>query len=175
MKMLTFPELRQTYSYDCGAKAAHAVLAYYGIDARESDVIKEAGTTRAGTPIRGIAKVMRKNGLKCKAKPMTIEEVKKSIDLKRPVILVLQAWTEKKNIDWKKDWADGHYVVAIGYDRRRMYFEDPSSVLRTYLNYRELAERWHDVDTDNKKYVNYGIIIYGKRPRYSLKKRIHMD
>lgn len=175
MKILVFPELRQTYNYDCGAKAAHAILAYYGIDVRESEIIKISHTTRAGTPLRGIIKTMKKHGLKCQAGAMTIDKIKKYIDKKIPVLLVLQAWTDKKRINWEKDWIDGHYVVAIGYDRSKIYFEDPSSIMRTYLTNRELIKRWHDVDTDGKKYINYGLAVYGKKNKFSLKKSIHMD
>ena len=175
MKILNFPELRQTYNYDCGAKAAEAVLAYYNTDIREGEIMKLAGTTRAGTPIKGIVKVMHKHGLKCKVSKMTIDQVKKHIEMNRPVILVLQAWTNKEKVNWEKDWIDGHYVVAIGYDRKRIYFEDPSSVLRTYLSYKELTKRWHDVDTDGKRYINFGIVAYGKDHNYTLEKSLHMD
>lgn len=174
MKMLTFPELRQTYNYDCGAKATQAVLAYYGLDVRESVIMKEAGTTRAGTPIAGIVKVLRRHGLRCRVGSMTAAAVKEEIDRGRPVILCLQAWADKPPADWRKDWRDGHFVVAIGYDRSRMYFEDPSSVLRTYLTLRELESRWHDVDTNGRRYFNYGIVAYGRRPTYSLAKKVHM-
>lgn len=39
--MLNFPELRQTYGYDCGAKATEAVLAYFGMDIREDLIMKK--------------------------------------------------------------------------------------------------------------------------------------
>ncbi len=44
MKILDFPELVQTYDYDCGAKALQAVLAYYGIEKHE-DVLMIAAKT----------------------------------------------------------------------------------------------------------------------------------
>jgi hypothetical protein len=37
---------------------------------------------------------------------MTISKIKKYIDQKIPVIVVLQARTEKKHIDRKNDWDD---------------------------------------------------------------------
>lgn len=172
--MLEFPEDRQTYSYDCGAKVTQAVLAYYGIDVREDKIMKLVGTTRAGTAIKGIVKTFHKFGLKCKVSKLNINHIKKSIDKKIPVILVLQAWTEKKKVNWEKDWIDGHYVVAIGYDDKKIYFEDPSSVLRTYLTYEELKKRWHERDKGGKKYINYGIIAYGKNKKFSFNKKVHM-
>ena len=173
MKILMFPELRQTYNYDCGANAIQSILGYYGIDTRESKIMKIAGTTKAGTTIKGIIKTLKKFGLKTKAGEMTISQIKKYIDKKIPVILVLQAWFKKKKPDWEKDWKDGHYVVAIGYDKNKFYFEDPSSELRTYLTYDELDKRWHE-KVNKKIYIHFGISAYGKKPSYSLKKNIHM-
>ncbi|MBU2236000.1 C39 family peptidase, partial [Patescibacteria group bacterium] len=102
-------------------------------------------------------------------------DIKKFINKKIPVILLVQAWTNIKNVNWEKDWIDGHYVVAIGYDKNKIYFEDPSSISRTHLTYNELIKRWHDTDCDGKKYVNYGIAVYGKKPVYDLSKSKHMN
>jgi len=46
MKMLDFPNARQTFEYDCGAKAMHAVLAYYGVNANENEILKIAKTNK---------------------------------------------------------------------------------------------------------------------------------
>ena len=175
MKLLTFPELRQTYEYDCGAKATEAVLEYYGFDVSESEIMKIANTTRSGTPIKGIIKTIKKFGLKHKAGTMTLSQIKKYINKKIPVILVLQAWTEQKEVNWEKDWRDGHYVIVIGYDKHKLYFADPSSILRTYLTYKELDKRWHDKNQQNKRYVHYGIAVFGHKPRFNPKEKIHMD
>jgi ABC-type bacteriocin/lantibiotic exporter with double-glycine peptidase domain len=166
MKLIDFPRGRQTYGYDCGAKALQMVLVYYGIELREDKIIKMAKTTTAGTPIAGILHVAEKYGLHAEAKQMTIDDLKKYISHKKPVILVLQAWTEKDHVNWKKDWADGHYVVAVGYDRKRIYFEDPAAFLRTYIPIKDLMARWHDVDTEGKKYFNYGIVFHGLRHKF---------
>ncbi|MFH1311120.1 MAG: cysteine peptidase family C39 domain-containing protein [Nanoarchaeota archaeon] len=175
MKILMFPNLRQAYEYDCGANVTQSILDYYGIDAKESEIIKIAGTTRVGTSIKGIIKTLKKFGLKTKKGELTINQIKQYIDKKIPVILVIQAWTENKKVNWEKDWKDGHYVVVIGYDKHKFYFEDPASELRTYLTYKELDKRWHDMDVKRKKYVHFGIAVYGKKPAYSFKKKIHME
>jgi predicted double-glycine peptidase len=175
LNILNFPELRQTYNYDCGAKATEAVLAYFGMDIREDLIMKKAHTTHAGTPIKGIVKTLISHGLKCKVGKLRIYDVKNYIKKGLPVIMVLQAWTNKKNVNWKKDWIDGHYVVAIGFDEKNIYFEDPSSVLRTYLSHEELKKRWHDVDANGKKYVNYGIVAYAKKGSYHINNIEHMD
>jgi ABC-type bacteriocin/lantibiotic exporter with double-glycine peptidase domain len=175
MKILIFPDIKQTYDCDCGAKAAQGILAYYGIDVMEDKIMKIAKTTKAGTSFKGIVKVLTKYGLKSKAEKLTVAKIKKLIDCGYPVIISIQAWSGKKNTRWKDDWTDGHFVVVIGYDRRKFYFQDPYSIFKDYLTYAELNERWHDVDTDGKRYFNYGIVVHGRKRKYSYKKFVHMD
>ncbi|MEI6627585.1 MAG: cysteine peptidase family C39 domain-containing protein [bacterium] len=175
MKIIKFPFSQQTYNWDCGADAAYSVLVYYGVNVRKHEIMKLAGTTRAGTPVKGIKRVMRRYGLRCQSGQMTIEDIKKFIDQKIPVIVALQAWTTKENVDWANDWDNGHYAVIIGYDKSRFYFIDPQSVYRTFLTYKEFTTRWHDVGSDRKKYINFGIVAFGKDPNYDYKKIIHMN
>jgi len=174
MKLLDVPQVRQSFDYDCGAKVLEAVLVYYGISAREDKIFRETGTSKAGTSPKKIQNVAKKNGLECTAKSMTIDELKTFIDKKIPVILALQAWSDKKNIDWETDWKDGHYVLAIGYDKDKIYFEDPANFVLTYLTYDELEDRWHDKSVNGKKYLQLGIAIYGAKPKFSGEKIIHM-
>jgi len=92
-----------------------------------------------------------------------------------PLIYLISylVYKNQKKIDWEKDWKDGHYVVAIGYDKNKLYFEDPSSPLRTYLSYDELNKRWHN-QQKKEKYFHYAISVYGKKPKFSLNKKVHM-
>ncbi|MDD5182164.1 MAG: cysteine peptidase family C39 domain-containing protein [Candidatus Nanoarchaeia archaeon] len=161
-KMLAFPDLRQYSSYDCGANAIQSVLAYYGLNVREDRIVKIAGSTaKIGTEPEGFEKIARKFGFKCRIEQMTIRDLKKSIDKKQPVVLLLQAYPDKKVLNWEKTWHTGHYAVAIGYDSKKIYFEDPSSMCRTYLSFKELDKRWHDKDAFGKKYEHAGIIFAG--------------
>lgn len=175
MKTITLPQLRQTYGYDCWAKALQSILVYYGIEAREDHIIKYAKTSKDGTSIEGIIKAANKYGLKTDSKKMTIKDIKKYLIKDIPVIMVLQAWAENKKINWEKDWFDGHYVVAIGFTKDKIIFEDPSSFERTYLKYDELNKRWHDIDTNEKKYFHHGIAIFGEKPQFKKDEIIHMD
>ncbi len=165
-------------TYDCGANSLVAVLAYYGFNVREKDIMDVAGTTiRYGTSIKGIIKVVKKFGLRYKSGEIDVDTLKYYIHKKKyPVIIALQAWKkEDYDIDWKKEWRYGHYVIPIGYDKKHIYFEDPSFIGRTYLSYDELEERWHDMGRDKKKLYKWGIVIYGKKPRYRLNQQTHMD
>ena len=161
--MIDFPELKQSGDYDCGALAIQSVLNYYGVDVREDLIAKEAKTTKEkGTPIRGVVDFLKKYDLKVIAKKMKINDIIDYIEKDIPVIMLLQAWWNKKNIDYKKVYNCGHYVVAIGYDSKRLYFEDPYKLERTYLEYGELKKRWHSLDDKNKKINNFAIAAKGK-------------
>jgi ABC-type bacteriocin/lantibiotic exporter with double-glycine peptidase domain len=173
MKILKFPNLRQAYNYDCGASVAQSILAYYGIDEKRGAIMKLAGTTKSGTRIKGIKKVFKRYGLKTKSGKFTILGLKEYIAQKNPVILLLQAWTKDKKVNWGENWKDGHYVVAIGYDKNKIYFSDPSSVYITYLSEKELKKRWHD-RYQNKKYINFAMAVFGKKPAYNPNKKIKM-
>lgn len=173
MKELDFPKLRQTYEWDCGAKALENVLTYYGIEIREELIIKYAKTNpKDGTKIDRMIKTLKKFKLKFDAKNMTIKELKNYIDKKIPIIILLQAWN-KKNINYSKDYYDGHWVVAIGYDKTKIFFEDPYSFKKTYLKNKDLKDRWHAKE-NRQKIMNFGIAVFGRKPKYNSKKAIPM-
>jgi len=172
MKQLKFPKLRQTYEWDCGAKALQTVLVYYGTEIREELIIKYAKTNpKNGTSISKMQYILEKFKLKFDAKSMTIKDLKKYIDKKIPIIILLQAWGEKNN--YANDFHDNHWVVAIGYDTNKIIFEDPYSFKRTFLKNKELEERWHAKE-NGKKIFNYGIAVFGKKPKYNPDKIIQM-
>ena len=56
----------------------------------------------------------------------------------------------------------------------RLVFEDPASFHRTWLRDGELCERWHDLDTGNKKIRGYGctLLVSGI---YNHELQEHMD
>ncbi len=145
----------------------HAVLAYYGIDTDESRILRIARTTpKYGTPLHGMVRVAKHFKLKAKImERLSVENLKKNLTKGIPVILLLQAWGRKgKNL--KHDWKDGHYAVAIGFDKKKIYFEDPSSILRTYISCQELEERWHDRDGE-KKHFKTAIVVSGPKKDFS--------
>lgn len=159
IKMIEFPEFRQTYKYDCGANAMQALLAFNGIDTNEEEIMREAGTDKvSGTPIEGLKKVADKEGLTYSEGSFTIDNLKTHIDKKWPTLIMLQAWGEDV-VDWSTEWDQGHYVIVIGYDNKRIHFEDPISVKRTYLTYEELEERWRGWDDNDKKIYNWGMVF----------------
>jgi predicted double-glycine peptidase len=163
---------RQTYDYDCGAKALQTVMAYYGVDLREDKLIGELGSGKDGTSVGKMAEIAEKNGFHVDIREnMTLDELKEYLKKGIPVIVLLQAWAERYMTlkDWKEDYDDGHYAIAIGYVKRIFIFEDPSSFRRTWLREKEFLARWHDVDSDSDhKYEQFGMILSGKEPSPTL-------
>jgi predicted double-glycine peptidase len=163
---LEVPVIRQSTDYSCGAASFLAILGYYGFDPYEKQIITAMGTTLAGTDPKGFPKAAKKFDLKADVKEhMTIDEVKERLDKKIPVILDIQAWGDKK--DYTDEWDDGHYVVAIGYDKEGFYLMDPSQIGYSYVSSEELKKRWHDILIDNKtKFFDMGIAVSGKEPKF---------
>jgi ABC-type bacteriocin/lantibiotic exporter with double-glycine peptidase domain len=169
-KLIDFPIFRQVYSWDCGASALQAILAFYGIDEREEVIMNHLETNEeTGTTVNSLKNVARNvYNLKCVSKTnMTIQDVKKHIDNDHPIIMLIQAWPEDPKTDLKVGWDEGHFVICIGYVRDKMIFEDPSSITRTYIEINEFLDRWRDFDIDpttgkRKLYRRWGLVFFGE-------------
>jgi ABC-type bacteriocin/lantibiotic exporter with double-glycine peptidase domain len=152
MKILVYPETRQVFNFDCGANGLASTLVYAGVEEREDRIARLARTSKAGTNTAGILRVYRYYGLPHKARlHMRADDLRRAIDKGWPTILTLQAYRES-NLPYRLLWKDGHWVVAIGYDKNCILFEDPSCYHRTWQGDGELHERWHDIDGRRRIY-----------------------
>ncbi|HYD03627.1 MAG TPA: cysteine peptidase family C39 domain-containing protein [Alphaproteobacteria bacterium] len=177
MKIIQFPQLRQSFDYDCGAEALRGILGYYGIDEDLGKIIKEAKTTeKHGTQFDGIIRVLKKHNLRHEFKSMTVIELEKYLDKNIPVIIELQAWPEKKKADLKESWDNSHFVIAIGYTDNEIIFEDPAVLHKTSLAFNDLMDRWHSTSTKRGKTIkheNMGVAVFGE-PKYAHNNIIRM-
>lgn len=166
--LIRVPLIRQSTGFTCGVASLQSIFGYYGQDYRGDKLASALKTTsQNGTDYRDIIRVALINGYRAqKYDGMTVDQLKAYIDAQTPVLLVIQAWPGK-TVDWSKDWKDGHYVVAIGYDSDNIYFMDPATMGNyTYIPVDEFLARWHDKDQRGKKLINFGIVIDGKDPAY---------
>ncbi len=165
-EILPVPDTRQSTEYSCGASALQAVLMYYGEEFGENELMDKLKTTYNGTNPRDITRVARELGFQAELREnCTLEDLEKSIKLKVPVIVSGQAWREGDDLKkpWKDVWDSGHYMVIVGLDEKNVYFEDPSLLgSKGFMPREEFLDRWHDVD--EKKYLQLGIFITGKKP-----------
>ena len=158
MKILEYPETRQTFNFDCGANALVSTLVFCGIEEREDRVAALARTTKAGTSTEGILRVMDYYGLPHAARErMQPVDLRNAVDEGHPTLVTLQAYRES-NQPYRGLWQDGHWTVAIGYDEHRIFFEDPSAFHRTWLADEELRQRWHDVN-HGKRIFSWGCTV----------------
>lgn len=169
-KFVKVPLVRQSTSYTCGVASMQSVLFYYGDEWREDKLAQNLKTTSEnGTNYKNMLSFAKSLGYETSTKnEITLEELKKFIDQKRPVIVPIQAWSDKP-ADYKSDWEDGHYVVVAGYDKENFYFMDPSTLGHyTYISAEEFDTRWHDMDSDpaNTKLIHFGVIIYKEKSTY---------
>lgn len=161
--------VKQTTTFSCGAATLHSVCAYWGVGlACEEDYFRVLNTDEeTGTLPDRIISYAKKRGLHVDAKDcMTVAELQRHLDKGRPVIVLVQAHGDKRKY---RDYNEaGHYVIAIGYDDRKVYFEDPiMSGRRVFMTYPEFDDRWHDRDASGKEYIRYGIAIWRKgKPSY---------
>ncbi len=177
---IPLPDSRQYEDFSCGAVALQSILGYYGKGLEEEwTLIKELKIDpRVGTNPNQLERFAKKLGYKIKIiQPMSLKELKNLLKQKKPVIMMIQAWKDFKKMtkSYAKDWADGHWVVAIGYDKTGIYFEDPElTAIRGYIPYKELEQRWHDIDAHNRHIHNYGMAIWKpltKKPAYLARAR----
>jgi predicted double-glycine peptidase len=175
IKLLNFPDVRQSTADRCGIDAVQTVLQYYGEDYREDELILSLRNTdtyisdnRGAASTKNIITLFEDKGFKVNAKErMTINDLINYLNRDIPIIMLIQAWGDLD--DYSEAWIHGHYVVAEGYTRNKIIFEDPSSFNVTYLTFDDLMTRWHDQD-DYRKYINYGIAVYGKKPIFDKNK-----
>jgi hypothetical protein len=173
VQLLNVPDTRQSTDYSCGVASLQAVLMYWGIEYREGVLMELLHTTsKGGTEAENIVKVAQDMGLYAEMKEnLTVKDLEDSIKEEVPVIIDIQAWKNDGEQNWDAVWEDGHYVVAIGFDEKNIYIEDPSLLGSLgFIPKKELLTRWHDykgeppVDNKDKKYIHMGIFIRGEKP-----------
>jgi len=170
------PGVQQKKWFSCGAAVIQTIMGYFGVGPIEqSEYVEALGTnSSAGTPPNKIIKFAQNHGLRVKTfKNMTLEQLKKNIDKCRPVLCIIQAWGDPQRYDRN---LSGHYVIAVGYDEKYIYFEDPSiEAYRGYLTYSEFEYRWHDEDSSKKIYNRFGVVIWMSGSQHYLRRAIKIE
>ncbi len=176
--LIRVPLVRQMRDYTCGAAALQSVLLYYGEDIGQTELARFLGSgPQKGTSYRAILRYAnrnfpdprKRNFWMWKRCGMTIDDLKQVIDRGKPTILVFQAWA-KPGVNWKKEWDEGHYAVAVGYDEKNVYFMDPSVTGHyAFIPAGEFLDRWHDRDpSTGERLIQCGLVIGNdwKTPSY---------
>jgi len=178
-KLLDVPNLRQSHDYSCGPGCVQAVMAYYGEDFRESELIYLLNTSKdKGTYIKNIVKFLHHQGFSATIQyKMTIDELFSYIDENIPVIVLIQAWGKEADFknNYKDRWEDGHFVVVVGYTDKNILISDPSIYNTGYIPISEFVDRWHDFDEGSIKTYRPGIPVSGKKPKFKNKEFVRIE
>ena len=158
--------VRQNYNYDCGAAALKSVAHFFDVSLEnEREFIKLCDTGKEkGTHPDDIVSGAKKLGLQAKMfDHMSLEDLKIFLDRRKPVICAIQAYGEEEDYDEPKN---GHYVIAVGYDEKKVYFEDPSlRMSRGQIPTDEFIRRWHDQAYSGEDQIRLGIVINGDKEK----------
>jgi predicted double-glycine peptidase len=158
---IPIPDTRQDRDFSCGASSLLSVCLYYGVGpVEESAIVRDSGMSERGANPEHLVRVAAKYGLKTKeTQPMSLDQLQETVARGRPVLCMLQAWGDRKS--YRTEWGNGHWVVAIGFDNKGIYFEDPWILdARGFLTFAELDDRWHDVGRYNKHVPQYGLTVW---------------
>lgn len=159
------PDTDQNVKFNCGPAAMKAILDYYGEKDDLDDMTQDADADPdGGTTPEKLIQLAKAHGMNVRAQNnMTTDNLRAYLDLKRPVLVNMQAWGD--NDLYKKDRA-GHYLVVIGYDDKNFYFEDPSihNGERGEMTHEELDSRWHDTDKTGQPTDHFGIVVWRNQP-----------
>ena len=166
--IVPIPDVTQHSNFSCGAAVVHSVCCYFGCGLdHELDYwgFLETESTYGTLPQKIINFIANQGLIATLEMNMSINDLKSYIRNGSPVILPIQAHGDPKK--YHKNFS-GHYVVAIGFDSRKIYFEDP--MLRNFhghLTNKDLISRWHDRAGDGVEYRQAGIVVKGKKkPAY---------
>lgn len=177
------PDTRQSTEYSCGAAALQAVLGYWGRDIGEEDLREMLNTNPdSGTYPDDIIRVAQELGLRPEYREnLTLADIEASVGEGVPVMVDCQAWrsVSEQNESWADIWGDGHWMVIIGLDDAKVYFEDPYILgTRGFMSRQEFLERWHNPrgldPSDTVKQIHMGIFVRGDEPAGSRPPR-HVD
>lgn len=172
-------DVQQRDNYSCGAGAAMSVFAFYGVGPEDLEELKTALQTNNefGTYYKNIADYAKSLGLDVSTvQEMSKQDLQKLLNENTPVILSMQAYaTDEKVYDDPNSNDDGHYVVAIGYDKDDyFYFMDPSLTGRHgFLSWSDLEKRWHENEGSDKLELSHHLALVikpGKQRKFMARK-----
>jgi hypothetical protein len=153
----------------CGPNALkHVLHNKYGIYLPEKRIADISNCSQKnGSSVKGILKVADTFNLNYQLKHnSSIQDLIDSVINENPIIILMQAWPSKKISDWLNTWHLGHYDVIHGFDtfKEKIYYYDPLDGIDKDIRYKNLDERWHDIDLKtNTVYDHFGIFFQDQR------------
>jgi predicted double-glycine peptidase len=165
-KQLLLPITPQLKSFTCGCAIIKSIIEWNDHnDYDEKDIAKIVkADPKFGTKQREIFKFFKKNGYQAFYKQnLKLQDLFDLLDQKQPVITCIQAWSEKKNVDYSTEVNSGHYVIVVGYDLNAniVVFMDPA-IEHYYgvLTIEDFKQRWRGYPKDGLD--QFGMVVIGR-------------
>jgi len=167
---------RQTTEYSCGASALMSVLAYWGKDVEEHELMRLMGTSEEeGTYPEKIANAARALGFEAEVRQgLTLDDVAKITANGDPMIALAQVWRGSRSGALGEDFDAGHYISVLGVDAENDYFQDQYvRNCKAFVPRAAFEKHWHHVmggtagTTRNPMLAHLGIVIRGKQPAHT--------
>lgn len=123
----------------CGPASLKMVLEFYGLNMRESTLVKLTHASPArGVSSASLVRVAKKFGFRGFHRDMcTIGDIKEYV-LKKKIPVI---------VDWFSV-NDGHYSVVIGFDDEFIYMQDPELGHRRKMKLKTFKRVWFDFPGD---------------------------
>jgi hypothetical protein len=163
---------RQVTEYSCGASALQSVLAYWGKDVDEHELMALMGTTeeRGHLPgqdgARGARAGIRGGGTRGAdaGRGAGVHRERPSDDRARPGVAEREVEQAGRGRVGR-----GHYITVLGVDDEYVYFQDPYvRMCKAFVSRRIFEDHWHQVmggdHARNPKLMNLGIFVRGEEP-----------
>ena len=162
MNVPLFKQRRNT----CGPTSLRMMLAYFGRDIQESEIIKSVGGIKKyGVRTVKLAKFVKELGFKteclsynrklavgkAKIKKPNIGDILKYLKQKIPVIICVRCSLFYNCIARPKD--KGHFVVITGYKNNFFWYNDPYDGKRHKIKEGELVFAWFNNVLDSSAYL----------------------
>lgn len=179
--LIDLPDIRQEFNFDCGAAAAMAVGAYFGVGPATLEEWRIAlGTTeKDSTRPMAIVEYFLDLGLSVTATHgMSVDDLAACWKKGMPVLTPIQEYGIPSK---QASFEYGHYVVVIGVALGQIFVQDPSfdnaleepggsqgetedpgvdaAPGRMMIDEDTWMAVWHDVDADGKPYIQFGIAV----------------
>ena len=97
-------------------------MAYYGVDVREDELMKDLKVSKHGVSVQNMISVAGQQGFQVEAKSgVSLETLKRYLDEKHPVIVLVQAWAERYMTleDWM--WSSSGMMATSWFLRTRRH------------------------------------------------------
>ncbi|MBI4991645.1 MAG: peptidase C39 family protein [Candidatus Harrisonbacteria bacterium] len=149
----------------CGPTSLRMVLSYYGIDAKEKEIIKAVGGLKKfGIRTIKLAQYAKKLGFKCeclsyekklsrgfaKIKKPDVNDILKFLKRGVPVIIAVNQYLLYGK---GKDKKMGHFIVITGYKKDCFWYNDPWDGKLHKINLEDLKLAWYNNILDSSAYL----------------------